>query len=239
MCVRANFLASVGPELGLLGEALFARLHPNAARGRAVAMLLEGLYSYPRIRGVKPEMPSDEVAGTAVSRHISSSWPLHKSWFVPVMESGRPAVWIDPPRGAVRYIGRDDGRYAYVLKLGLEELREAVDRGRRGPLLVGLDEFSEVEFAVARELAPRLERIKNVEEAISAIEQSDFVLLDGEIYHVEVKTTLRPLPHKLSRKRATLMRRQRVLEGLGLKPAFVVITPRENWQFEIDLEFIV
>lgn len=237
MSIRYNLLASIGPELGILGEALFARLHPNAARGEAVAILLEGLYSSTRVEGIRYGMPEDY--GETVSRHVSSRWPLHKSWFVPVMRSGTPMVLLDPPRGLVRYLGKDDGRYAYILKLGLEELRSVVMEERKGTLLEGLEDFSGAEIQVARELAPRLEKFRYVEDIISAIEQSDFLLLDENIYHVEVKTILKFSPYKLNRKRALLERRQRILGKLGLKPAFVVIIPRDNWEFEIEIELII
>ncbi|MEM0479326.1 MAG: hypothetical protein QXS16_03300, partial [Pyrobaculum sp.] len=64
-------------------------------------------------------------------------------------------------------------------------------------------------------------------------------LIDGgAIYHIEVKTTKKPIDLKLRKKREVLQKRQRVLEKLGLRPALAVVVPRENWEVEIKIEKI-
>ncbi|ABP51354.1 hypothetical protein HC235_10105 [Pyrobaculum arsenaticum] len=236
--IRVNLLEALGPELGFYGEWLFASLFRKAARGESVAMLLEGMYSYSNLRPRSNIFPTEARDGV-YSRHVSTTWPIHKSWFVPAVDNGEPVVYVDPPKGFVKYIGRDtDGSYEYLLYVGLGELKKFVLEGAAPIYLKGVDSFTNADIEAASLLYPRLEGGEGfVSEVIETLRQVDFILLEGgTIYHVEVKTTAKPEDSKLRKKRLLLQRRQQILEKLGLKPALAVVVPRENWEVEIWLE---
>ncbi|MFN7106508.1 MAG: hypothetical protein ACK4M3_08020, partial [Pyrobaculum sp.] len=71
--------------------------------------------------------------------------------------------------------------------------------------------------------------------AIETLLEVDFIIVDGGIYHVEVKTTQIPTEQKLRKKWLLLKRRQEVLGKLGMRPALAVVVPRENWEVDIEL----
>jgi hypothetical protein len=231
--MRINILTALGAEWGYIGEYVFAKaLKGVAARGEAVAMLIEGLYSRVEPRGFA--LPRERGAGT-YSRHISSEWPLHKSWFVPAVDDGEPTVLIDPPKGLVKYVGKDeDGSYAYLLSLGLDELRSYVLKGVNPTILRGVEMFTEAEIIVAALLYQRLKWGPDfVALVIETLREVDFLLAEGDVvYHVEVKTTAKPTDLKLRKKRMLLQKRQNILERLGLKPALAVVVPRETGKWK-------
>ncbi|ACB40559.1 hypothetical protein [Pyrobaculum neutrophilum] len=233
-----NLLQALGADVGYLGEYVFSKAFPNAARGEHVAMLVEGVYSSHRLKP-RPAGPPAESGPGIYSRHVNVEWPIHKSWFVPVVDYGEPAVLVDPPKRLVKYVGRDvDGAYAYILSLGLAELTWYIQREDPPSLLRGLEAFTEAELEAARLLYKRLGGDPEfVAQVVETLREVDFLLVeDGEIYHVEVKTTARPTDAKLRKKRAMLQRRQAVVGKLGLKPALAVVVPRENWEVELWLE---
>lgn len=237
--IRVNLLHALGAELGYVGEYIFAKaLRGAAARGEAVAMLLEGLYSAGRVEPRGSALPREKGPGT-YSRHITSEWPIHKSWFVPAIDGGEPVVLIDPPKGLVKYMGRDvEGAYALLLSLGLEELRSFVLKGATPAVLKGVEAFTAAEVDIAAALYERLWGGPDfVTLVVDTIREVDFLLADGgTIYHVEVKTTTHPTDAKLRKKRMLLQRRQQVLEKLGLRPALAVVVPKENWEVEVWIE---
>lgn len=200
-----------------------------------MAIALEGLYSLDKIRLPTSLMPR-EVAVGILSRHISTEWPIHKSWFVPVLDSGEPRVLIDPPKKLVRYIGRDiEGTYLYLLKIGLEELRDLAFRGQKPTYLSGWEIFRATELEAAVYLLKLLDSPHFARMAIETLLEVDFIIVDGGIYHVEVKTTQIPTEQKLRKKWLLLKRRQEVLGKLGMRPALAVVVPRENWEVDIEL----
>jgi hypothetical protein len=237
--MRINLLHVLGAELGYVGEYIFAKaLRGAAARGEAVAMLLEGLYSADRVAPRGSVLPREKGQGT-YSRHVASEWPIHKSWFVPAVDSGEPVVLIDPPKGLVKYVGRDvEGAYALLLSLGLEELRSYVLRGVAPTFLRGVEAFTAAEVNIAVALYEKLWGEPDfVALVIDTIREVDFLLAEGDvIYHVEVKTTTNPIDAKLRKKRLLLQKRQQVLQKLGLRPALAVVIPRENWEVELWIE---
>jgi hypothetical protein len=237
--IRVNVLKALGAEVGYLGERVFAGVFPQAARGEAVAVLLEGLYSAGRVAPRGNSLPRERGDGV-YSRHVSTAWPVHKSWYVPVVDWGEPAVYIDPPRGLVKYVGRDlEGSYAYLLEIGLGELRKYVMDGAPPTYLRGLEGFSRSEVEAASLLYRRLEGGGGefVVEVVETLREVDFLVVEGEeVYHVEVKTTASPHENKLRKKRLLLQKRQRVLGRLGLRPALAVVVPRDNWEVEIWIE---
>jgi hypothetical protein len=237
--IRVNLLHALGAELGYVGEYIFSKaLRGAAARGGAVAILLEGLYSAGRVEPRGLSLPREKEVGV-FSRHVLSKWPIHKSWFVPVVDDGEPAVLIDPPKGLVKYVGRDvEGSYAYLLSLGLDELKSYVFKGVSPSVLKGVEEFTEVELNVAAVLYERLRGGPDFAAlVVDTIREVDFLLAEGAvIYHVEVKTTMNPTDVKLRKKRMLLQKRQNVLEKLGLRPALAVVVPKENWEVEVWIE---
>ncbi|MEM1597546.1 MAG: hypothetical protein QXP31_01370 [Pyrobaculum sp.] len=235
--LRVNLLKDLGAEIGYLGERIFAKAFPDAARGEAVAMLLEGMYSARALRPRSARLPQERLGGV-VSRHVTSRWPIHKSWYVPVVDDGEYAVLVDPPRGVVRYVGRDvDGSYEYLLYLGLAELEAYVRKGAEPTLLRGWEMFNNAEVEAARAIFKNLENAELAALVIDTLREVDFLLLEGEaIYHVEVKTTIRPVEAKLRKKWMFLQKRQQVLEKIGMRPALAVVVPRENWEVEILIE---
>jgi len=236
--MRINLL-TLGAELGYIGEYIFAKaLRGAAARGEAVAMLLEGLYSAGRVAPRGSALPREKGPDT-YSRYVTSEWPIHKSWFVPAVNGGEPVVLIDPPKGLVKYVGRDvEGAYAFLLSLGLEELRSYVLKGSSPAVLRGVEAFTAAEVNIAAALYERLWGGPDfVVLVIDTIREVDFLLADGDvIYHVEVKTTTNPTDAKLRKKRMLLQKRQQVLEKLGLRPALAVVVPKENWEVELWIE---
>ncbi|AAL64787.1 hypothetical protein [Pyrobaculum aerophilum] len=236
--IRVNLLKTLGAEVGYLGEKIFASVFPRAARGEAVAILLEGIYSAGRVSRRAGALPRETGVGI-FSRHVTSEWPIHKSWYVPVVENGEPAVYIDPPRGLVKYLGRDvEGSYAYLLQIGLEELKKYVFSGAPPTYLRGLDFFTKAEIEATSVLYDRLKGGDDfIALVIETLKDVDFLLEEGGVvYHVEVKTTATPHEAKLRKKRLLLQKRQWVLGRLGLRPALAVVVPRENWEVEIYLE---
>ncbi|MEZ0319332.1 MAG: hypothetical protein ABWK05_04980 [Pyrobaculum sp.] len=235
--MKVNLLKDLGAEIGYLGERIFARAFPYAARGEAVAILLEGLYSTEVLKPRSTRLPKERLEGV-VSRHVTSRWPIHKSWYVPVVDDGEHAVLVDPPRGLVKYVGRDaDGSYEYLLYLGLAELKAYVRKEARPTLLRGWEVFNDVEKELALAIFKRLDGAEFAALVIDTLREVDFLLLEGEtVYHVEVKTTTRPTEAKLRKKWLFLQKRQRVLEKLGMRPALAVVVPRENWEVEILIE---
>jgi len=237
--MRFNLLHTLGAELGYIGEYIFAKaLRGAAARGQAVAILLEGLYSAHRVEPRGSALPREKGPDT-YSRHITSEWPVHKSWFVPAIDGGEPVVLIDPPKGLVKYVGRDlDGSYAFLLSLGLEELRSYVLRGVAPTVLRGVEVFTAAEVNIAAALYEKLWGGPDfVALVVDTLREVDFLLADGDaIYHVEVKTTTNPTDAKLRKKRMLLQKRQHVLEKLGLRPALAVVAPKENWEVEVWIE---
>lgn len=214
---------------------MFAKAFPNAARGENVAIALEGLYSLGKIKPPTSLMPREAAEGI-LSRHISTEWPIHKSWFVPTVDSGEPRVLVDPPKRLVRYIGRDvEGTYLHLLKVGLEELRDLAFRGQKPTYLSGWEIFRDVELEIAARLFRLLDSPQFARTAIETLLEVDFIIVDGGIYHVEVKTTQTPTDQKLRKKWLLLKRRQEVLEKLGMRPALAVVIPKENWEVEIEL----
>jgi len=236
--IRVNLLKALGGEVGYLGEWIFARLFPGAARGEAVALLVEGLYSSEVLKPRGVALPKEDVPGV-VSRHVAVEWPIHKSWFVPAVDHGTPRVFIDPPKRLVKYVGRDvEGEYANLLAVGLWELRSYVLDGVAPALLEGWQWLSPQEVEAAEVLYRRLVGGPDfVAAVVETLREVDFLLVEGGgVYHVEVKTTTSPTEAKLRKKRALLARRQRVLEKLGLRPALAVVVPRENWEVEVWVE---
>ncbi|MEL9990518.1 MAG: hypothetical protein QXP98_00780 [Thermoproteus sp.] len=234
MGLKVNLLAVLGQDIGLLGEIAAARLLPDAGRGDAVAMLLEGLLAYERLPDVEPRGLEYRGRGY-ISAFIDEAWPVHKSWFVPALSPEGYRLLLDPPRGLVRYIGKDDGRFLAVLKAGLGELTRYVMDGEEPLHLVGAD-FTAEELKIARRLYGSLSALAEEEqiEVIETLRQVDLLFeRDGAIYHVEVKTGYKFKPAKLKRKQMVLEARQRVLRALGLKPALVYITPRDNWELDV------
>ncbi|MGC8974061.1 MAG: hypothetical protein ACP5KY_07655 [Thermoproteus sp.] len=234
--MRVNLLAVLGSDIGLLGEIAAARILPGAARGEAVAMLVEGLLSYERLPAAEPRATGHSGRGY-ISAFIEGRWPLHKSWFVPSLGPDGYRLFLDPPRGLVRYVGRDDGRFLGILRAGLGELARYVERGTPPEHVVGAD-FSEEERLVARRLHELVDGLPEEEqvEILETLRQVDLLFeKDGQLYHVEVKTGLRFKPSKLRRKQMVLEARQKVLGALGLRPALVYITPGENWEVEVRL----
>ena len=203
-----------------------------------MAILLEGLYSAGRVEPRGSVLPREKGPDT-YSRHITSEWPVHKSWFVPAIDGGEPVVLIDPPKGLVKYVGRDlDGSYAFLLSLGLEELRSYVLRGVAPTVLRGVEVFTAAEVNIAAALYEKLWGGPDfVALVVDTLREVDFLLADGDaIYHVEVKTTTNPTDAKLRKKRMLLQKRQHVLEKLGLRPALAVVAPKENWEVEVWIE---
>jgi hypothetical protein len=238
--IRVNLLQALGAELGCVGEYIFSKaLRGAAARGEAVAILLEGLYSAGRVEPRRSSLPREKEVGV-FSIHILSKWPIHKSWFVPVVDDGEPAVLIDPPKGLVKYVGRDvEGSYAYLLSLGLDELKSYMFKGVSPSVLKGVEEFTEVELNVAAVLYERLRGGPDFAAlVVDTICEVDFLLAEGAvIYHVEVKTTMNPTDAN-RKKRMLLQKRQYVLEKLGLRPALAAVVPKENWEVEVWFEKI-
>lgn len=239
--IRVNILSVAGAEIGYIGELVFSKVFQNAARGSHVAMLIEGMYTAPLLKTQTKKLPLERPDGV-YSRHVLSKWPIHKSWFVPAVVEGTPKTLINPPKGVVKYIGRDlEGSYLYLLSLSLWELYHYVTEKIPPTLLEGYEVFNEWEIQIATEIFPKLETIDSglVVEIIEALKDVDFLLIDGgAIYHIEVKTTKKPIDLKLRKKREVLQKRQRVLEKLGLRPALAVVVPRENWEVEIKIEKI-
>lgn len=236
MEIKLNLLAVLGPDIGLLGEMAAARILPGAARGEAVAMLLEGLLTYAKLPYVEARELKYKGRGY-VSAFIDGRWPLHKSWFVPSLGPDGYKLFLDPPRGLVRYLGRDDGRFLYVLKAGLGELVEYVKQGAALEHVVGAD-FAEEERLAALKLYERVAEMAEEEqmEVVETLRHVDLLYeKDGEIYHVEVKTGFKYKPSKIRRKQMVLEARQKILGALGLKPALMYITPGDNWEIEVKL----
>ncbi|MEZ0249178.1 MAG: hypothetical protein ABWJ97_07865 [Thermoproteus sp.] len=234
MDLKVNLLAVLGQDIGLLGEIAAARLLPDAGRGDAVAMLLEGLLAYSRLPDAEPKGLEYRGRGY-ISAFIDETWPIHKSWFVPALSPEGYKLLLDPPKGLVRYIGKDDGRFLAILKAGLGELVGYVERGEEPLHVVGAD-FTAEELKIARRLYGPLSSLEEEDqiEAIETLRQVDLLFeRDGAIYHVEVKTGYKFKPAKLKRKQMVLEARQKVLGALGLKPALVYITPRDNWELDV------
>lgn len=240
MLKKVNLLEVLGADIGLLGEIAASRLLPGGARGDVVALLVEGALSYLRL----PERKPPETIGESksyVSAFVEGRWPIHKSWFVPAIGPGGYALLIDPPRGLVKYLGKDDGRFSAILRMGLGELSDYLLHNVKPSHVVGLD-ATEDELRIARELLNRISALGDedaVVEAIEVLRQVDLLYeRDGEIYHVEVKTSLRFKPSKIRRKMMVVEMRQKVLRRLGLRPALLYITPRENWEIETFLALL-
>ncbi len=231
-----NLLAALGSEIGLLGEIAAMRILPGSARGEAVAMLLEGLLTYDKLPEVKAGDPGRRRGGY-VSAFIEGRWPLHKRWFVPSIGPDGYKLFLDPPKGLVKYVGKDDGRFLAVLRAGLEELASYIKRGIAPEHVVGAD-FAEEERLAALKLYERVKELPEAQqiEAVETLSRVDLIYgRDGELYHVEVKTGFKFKPSKIRRKQMVLEARQRVLGALGLKPALVYVVPGENWEVEVRL----
>ncbi|ABL87661.1 conserved hypothetical protein [Pyrobaculum islandicum DSM 4184] len=238
MLIRVNLLETLGAGIGYFGEYIFAKVLQKVSRGETIAMLVEGLYSADKIAPRGTSMPHEKGRGV-YSKHVLSEWPIHKSWFVPVVEDGAPAVILDPPRGLVKYIGRDtEGVYALLLSLGLKELKDYVLKGVSPTLLKDFDIFTETDIEIAAVIYERLRGEPDfVASVIETLREVDFLLVEnGVVYHVEVKTTMRPTDPKLRKKRTLLQKRQQIMEKLGLRPALAVVIPRENWEVEVWFE---
>jgi hypothetical protein len=234
--MRVNLLAVLGSDIGLLGEIAAARILSGAARGEAVAMLVEGLLTYMKLPGADPP-PTGYRGRGRISAFVDGRWPLHKSWFVPTLGPDGYKLLIDPPRGLVRYVGRDDGTFAAILKAGLGELVRYVEEGTPPEHVAGLD-FADEERLAARRLFKLIDGLSEEEqiEVLETLRQVDLLFeRDGQLYHVEVKTGFRFKPSKLRRKQMVLEARQKVLGALGLRPALIYITPRDNWEVEVRL----
>ncbi len=233
--MRVNILKALGADIGIFGESVFAKVFPEAARGESVAMVVEGIYST-RMNPPATSLPRESTDGI-VSRHISTDWPIHKSWFVPAVDMGEPRVFVKPPKKLVRYIGRDvQGTYSYLLRIGLEELKNLALHGSKPTYLSGWEMFRDVELEIASKLVKQLDTPQFAALAIETLREVDFLMCrDGVIYHVEVKTTLSPTDHKLRKKKILLEKRQRVLEKLGMRPALATVVPRENWEVDVEI----
>lgn len=239
--MRVNLLELLGAEIGYVGELVFAKVFPDAARGDHVAMLVEAMYSANKLTPRLRRLPREEAPGV-YSRHVTTLWPIHKSWFVPAVVDQTPRLLINPPKGTVKFLGKDeDGAYAYLLSLGLSELSGFVFGGVEPSLVDGYEVFNTWERQIALELYTKIKGVDRdaLVEIVNVLKDVDFFIWDGGVvYHVEVKTTTRPTDAKLRKKRELLLKRQRVLEKLGVKPVLAVVVPRENWEVEIYLEKI-
>lgn len=231
-----NLLAALGPDIGLLGEIAAMRVLPGSARGEAVAMLLEGLLTYDKLPDIEMRNLGRMWRGY-VSAFIEGRWPLHKGWFVPSIGPDGYRLFLDPPKGLVKYVGKDDGRFLAVLRTGLGELASYVKHGVKPEHVVGAD-FAEEERRAALKLYERAKDLPEEEqiEVVETLKRVDLIYeKGGELYHVEVKTGFKFKPSKIRRKQMVLEARQKVLGALGLKPALVYVTPGDNWEVEVRL----
>ncbi|MFB6489991.1 MAG: hypothetical protein TU35_001885 [Thermoproteus sp. AZ2] len=238
MLIRVNLLDVLGSDIGFLGELVASKLLPGAARGDVVAMLVEGVISAERVEA-PGEWPLLKPSKEYISAHVEGKWPIHKSWFVPALGPEGYKLFLDPPKGLIRYVGKDSGEFAAVLKAGLEELAGFVERGEEAPHVVGIEGVTGEERAIAARLAWRAAKLDDEElaDVIEALRQVDFLVYDGEaVYHVEVKTSTAYKPAKLRKKQMALAARQKALERLGLRPALAYVVPREDWNIEIFIE---
>lgn len=238
MLIRVNLLDVLGSDIGFLGELVASKLLPGAARGDVVAMLVEGVISAERLEA-PGDAPRVKPSRGYISAHVEGKWPIHKSWFVPALGPEGYKLFLDPPRGLVRYVGKDSGGFAAILKAGLEELVGFVERGEEAPHVVGVEEVTREERAIAARLAWRAAKLDEEElvDVIEALRQTDFLVYDGEaVYHVEVKTSTAYKPAKLRKKQMALAARQKALEKLGLRPALAYVVPREDWNLEIFID---
>lgn len=234
--IKFNLLDVLGPDVGLLGELAVAKFLPGVARGDVVAMLVEGVFS---AQLIEPEDgPPSRRAARYVTAQVDGRWPLHKSWFVPALGPDGFRLFLDPPRGLVKYIGRDDGEFAAILKTGLDELAGFVLNGSPAPHVVGVEHVAEEERKIARMLAEAVAKLDEDEaaEVIETLRQVDLLLEgNGGIYHIEVKTSAGFRPNKVRKKLMALEARQRVLQRLGMRPALAYVVPREDWNVEVYL----